>query len=447
MDAPLPTWTHRRLLLTRGWAGIPAQGGSHRFGASADGPACAACTRSRSVTSGRPRSAPRHSPGWATTRSTTSPRFPGRPTARWRWRPPARCSAQASRSATSTSSRCCCWTRRPPVGAVGGLVIAGVVDFAVETDQGGEHARRATAVLHVAEEEQPPAHDMAALLAAHPRRVDGAEMRRRLDKRGIQFGPAFSGLAAVHTGEGTTATVLAEVALPGQIRSQQAAYGVHPALLDACFQSVAAHPQVQGVARRCAGVAAGCPAAARLRSCPQRPLLLRTGDQSRRVRGRGRPRRAGRARGRAARLQGLRLGTGASESDHDDRVLGERLLTIEWQQRELPEPDQADTGAWLLISTDTADVVAATLADALKIRGAQCTTMCWPQHADHIERRTASGSSTCRWIHRCGRPDGARGTATPMTQSPLLARESVRHLVRIARELPRSPANRRACTS
>ena len=65
-------------------------------------------------------------------------------------------------------------------------------------------------------------------------------MRQRLDQRGVQYGPAFSGLDAVHTGEGATATVLAEVALPRQIRSQQGAYGVHPALPDAGFQSVEA---------------------------------------------------------------------------------------------------------------------------------------------------------------------------------------------------------------
>ena len=91
------------------------------------------------------------------------------------------------------------------------------------------------------------AHDIAALLAAHPRRVDGAELRQRFDERGVQFGPAFTGLAAVHTGEGAAGTVLAEVGLPAPIRSQQAAYGVHPALLDACFQSVAAHPEVQAL--------------------------------------------------------------------------------------------------------------------------------------------------------------------------------------------------------
>ena len=72
-------------------------------------------------------------------------------------------------------------------------------------------------------QDQPPAHDMAALLAAHPRRVDGAELRKRFDERGIQYGPAFTGLAAAHTAEEAVGTVLAEVALPGSIRSQQAA--------------------------------------------------------------------------------------------------------------------------------------------------------------------------------------------------------------------------------
>ena len=52
-------------------------------------------------------------------------------------------------------------------------------------------------------------------------------------------------------------------------------------------------------------------------------------------------------------------------------MLNERLLTIEWQQRELPEADHADAGAWLLISTsDAADL----LADARDRRVESCTT-------------------------------------------------------------------------
>ena len=124
----------------------------------------------------------------------------------------------------------------------------GVVDFEVETNHDGEHERRAVAVLHAAEEEdQPPAQDLAALLAAHPTRVDGAELRQGFDERGIQYGPAFAGLAAAHTADGKDGTVLAEVGLPVPIRAQQTAYGVHPALLDACFQSVVAHPRISDV--------------------------------------------------------------------------------------------------------------------------------------------------------------------------------------------------------
>ena len=108
--------------------------------------------------------------------------------------------------------------------------------------------RQASAVLHTAaDDEPPPAYDMSALLAGHPKSEDGAEVRAALDVRGVQYGPAFTGLSAVRTGEQTAGTVLAEVALPREIRSQQEAYGVHPALLDACFQSVGASPQVHAL--------------------------------------------------------------------------------------------------------------------------------------------------------------------------------------------------------
>src|SRR5690606_21970864 len=122
------------------------------------------------------------------------------------------------------------------VGSSASLSAPGVVEFAVETNQGSEQTRHATAVLHPASDEQPPAYDISALLSAHPRHEDGAEVRRRVHQRGVEYGPAFTGLAAAHTGEGQSNSVLTEVALPRQIRSQQDAYRIHPALLDACFQ-------------------------------------------------------------------------------------------------------------------------------------------------------------------------------------------------------------------
>src|SRR5258708_12969669 len=79
-------------------------------------------------------------------------------------------------------------------------------------------------------------------------------------------------------------------------------------------------------------------------------------------------------------VMGLRLGTGVSERAQADRLLSERLVTIEWQQRELPEVDHVDAGSWLLISAgDCGNALAADLEHALKSAGAECTTMPWPQ--------------------------------------------------------------------
>jgi polyketide synthase 5 len=265
-------------------------------------------------------------------------------------------------------------------------------------------------------------------------------VRKRLDQRGVQDGPAFTGLAAVHTGEEAIGTVLAEVGLPGPLRSQQNAYGVHPALLDACFQSIEAHPDVQALGEGVLGLPLGVD----------------------RLRGYGPTRNARYCYTRLTKVdiagieadldlldehgavllavRGLRLGTGASEEAHKDRVLGERLLTIEWRQRELPEVEHADAGSWLLISTTaTPDAVVTTLTDTLKNHGAHCTTVCWPQHADHTVNAELLGNHL-----RDGGFTGAVILTGPKNvaaeeQSPLLGREYVQHLVRITRELSNSP--------
>ena len=327
------------------------------------------------------------------------------------------------------------------IGVSASVSSPGVADLVVESHQGGEAARQATAVLHAADDEPPPAYDMSALLAAHPRCEDGAEVREGLDQRGVHYGPAFSGLGTLHIGEGATGTVLAEVALPGRIRSQQGAYGVHPALLDACFQSVGASPDVQALGDDVLAL----------------PLAIR------RLRAYGSARTAHYCYTRVTKVdaseieadldvldrhgkvlltvQGLRCGTGVFESGRDERVLAERLLAIEWRQRELPDVEYIDAGNWLLISTTaTADVMAATaLTDALKNHGAQCTTMCWPVHSDH--------TSTAEQLRSQLRGSGFSGVvilAGPETgdaedQSPVLGRELLQHLVRITRELPEIP--------
>jgi acyl transferase domain-containing protein/acyl carrier protein len=338
------------------------------------------------------------------------------------------------------------------VGAAASVTAPGVASFAVETDQQGEKVRRASAVLHALapdlapDETAPPQLDMAALLSAHPCRREGNELRDWFDQRGIQFGPAFTGLAAALVADGTISAVLAEVALPSSIRTQQASYGVHPALLDACFQSVAAHPAVQMVGNG--------------------GLLLPLGVQ--RLRAYGSTRNAHYCYTRVTAggtnveadidvmdehgtvllvVRGLLMGTGFSESADRDRQLGERLLTIEWQQRELPEQDlEKDlakdlAGAWLLIAfsdalPDAPDLLATELTHALKLHGAECTTMHWSRHADHsanAERlRSQLDDGGFTGVVMLAPPSNGG----PDTQGASLDSGYVQHVVRIARELP-----------
>lgn len=323
----------------------------------------------------------------------------------------------------------------------------GVLDFAVDTHTGGERIRRAGAVLHALEETHvlPPAYDVAALLAEHPTSVDGAELRKAFDSVGIQYGPAFSGLTAVHTAEGEVTTVLAEVALPGLIRSQQSAYATHPALLDACFQSVVVHPDVQSAGGGGLLLPVGV---RRLRChhptrnahyCLTRVTSSRPGeceadldvlDESGTV---------------LLTIEGLRLAGGSSESEHADRMLNERLLTIEWEPAELPDGSTTDSASWLVLGTsEPADPFTAGLVDALNADGAQCTTVSWPLGADH-----ADGTSSLA-AHLGGGDDPLKGLhgVVVVTGSPTdvasevsahLGRDYVAHLVGIARELAELP--------
>jgi polyketide synthase 5 len=277
-----------------------------------------------------------------------------------------------------------------PVWASATMASPGVADFSVETHQAGERTRRAAASLHAdTVTERPAPYPIEALLAAHPHRVDGEQLRAGFQAVGIGHGAAFAGLSEAYVSETSGATVLAAVSLPGPQRSGQRGYQVHPALLDACFQSVIAHPDVQSCAHG---------------------MLLPLGVRRLRAYGSTRNTRYCHSRivhadadGVEADLvlldehgavllsvTGLQLGTGSSAKDQSDRLLDERLLTIEWDQRELPQPDrsdQADAGAWLLITvgedTDVeANRLTASVADALRSAGVVTTTMSWSPHAE-----------------------------------------------------------------
>ena len=76
VDAPLPTWTHRQLLVGSDGQGAPAEVRTPSRSIRCWARTCG-CRRSRSATRGRATSAPRRCRGWPTTRSHAVPAFPG----------------------------------------------------------------------------------------------------------------------------------------------------------------------------------------------------------------------------------------------------------------------------------------------------------------------------------------------------------------------------------
>ncbi|MDH6244149.1 sulfolipid-1 biosynthesis phthioceranic/hydroxyphthioceranic acid synthase [Mycobacterium sp. OTB74] len=327
-----------------------------------------------------------------------------------------------------------------PVSASAAVTGTDTAEFVVETFEQGERVRRAGARLHFEDAAAPNAYDVSALFDAHPQRLEGAEMRAAYSDRGIQYGPAFAGLVAAYVGapEGdNTNSVLAEVALPGSIRSQQGVYGIHPALLDACFQAVGAHPDLHGDRTG--------------------TLMLPLGVQ--RLRAFGSTRNVHYCIARITEMTpsgatvdidlldedgavllaitGLQLGTGVPASGQRERTLNERLLAIEWRRQDLPEPDFTDPGHWLLISTsDAADLLATKLADALKTHDVDVTTMAWPQHSDHelraarLREHLAARQFSDVLVVTAPRHGGTD------QQSGIRGGDTVRHLVHIVRELP-----------
>ncbi|MBU8814885.1 type I polyketide synthase [Mycolicibacterium goodii] len=328
-----------------------------------------------------------------------------------------------------------------PVWVSAAVTAPGTAEFGVETHQSGDRTQRATAVLRGdVDAEQPAAHSIDALLAAHPNRVDGDELRAGFGTVGIGHGAAFAGLSEAYVATAAEPTVLAAVALPGPLRSGQRGYTVHPALLDACFQSVVAHPEVQNIASG---------------------MLLPLGV--RRLRAYGSTRNARYCLSRIVKADstgveadlelldadgtvllsamGLQLGTGNSGKAEQERLLDERLLTIEWQQRELPRPEgseQVTAGSWLVILAGDADEnpCATGIVGALVSAGMPTTTMAWPSGADHDAQSRAlttrlDEQPLAGVVVVVGENDATRDVGTDGRRGA----DHVRHLVRIARAL------------
>ncbi|WP_394827355.1 type I polyketide synthase [Pendulispora albinea] len=79
--------------------------------------------------------------------------------------------------------------------------------------------------------------DRAALQARCPRTQDVARFYEDLQRTGITYGAAFRGIHEVYAGEGET---LARIVCDPSLAKEAESLRLHPALLDACFQSLGA---------------------------------------------------------------------------------------------------------------------------------------------------------------------------------------------------------------
>jgi acyl transferase domain-containing protein len=134
------------------------------------------------------------------------------------------------------------------------------------------------------------------------------------------------------------------------------------------------------------------------------------------------------------------MGTGTSENAHHDRRLGESLLTIEWQPQSLPATDGDQAGKWLLVNTsDDSDPVATKLTDTLISRADELMSMVWSAHAEHPVN-TEQFANLLRENEFAGVVVLSAPSDRSVDEQTLTeAREQVRHLVRIARELTELP--------
>lgn len=84
--------------------------------------------------------------------------------------------------------------------------------------------------------------DLTAIRARCGATVKAIDVYGRFAERGYAYGPAFCGIDRIDIGAGEA---LARIQVPRVLRRRQDGYLLHPAVLDACFQSAILHPVPQ----------------------------------------------------------------------------------------------------------------------------------------------------------------------------------------------------------
>jgi len=241
-----------------------------------------------------------------------------------------------------------------PVVATAVLERPGELQFRIESQTGPESQVHAGArLLPASGQSSRSPQDIARLRAAQTASVAATDVWNWFDARGIQFGPAFRALAQklVLSEDGTS--LVAELLLPSALRQDARHCVIHPVLLDACFQSIAAFPDVIAevetrmllpisIRSLRAQAAAGGAAYSVARLVSHNALQVEADvdllDASGNV---------------LLSVRGLVMGSAASSIHADAAACNARLLDVAWEPWDIPRGMLTPAeGGWLLLDAD-----------------------------------------------------------------------------------------------
>ncbi|MGO4614967.1 SDR family NAD(P)-dependent oxidoreductase [Nocardia sp. 2YAB30] len=116
---------------------------------------------------------------------------------------------------------------------------AGTFEFHQRAVRGDTWLRNARGRFHQAPLEDRESFDLDAIRARCTNSFKPVDIYGRLAAEGYAYGPAFCGIGRLHVGSDEA---LALIAPPRVLRNRLSGYLLHPAVLDACFQSAILHP-------------------------------------------------------------------------------------------------------------------------------------------------------------------------------------------------------------
>ncbi|GAB3585983.1 type I polyketide synthase [Amycolatopsis endophytica] len=115
----------------------------------------------------------------------------------------------------------------------------GTFEFHQRPARGQNWVRNARGRFHPAGPTREETVDLDSIRARCTASHKAVDVYGELQRRGYAYGPAFCGIAELHTGSGEA---LARIKAPRVLRNRLAGHLMHPAVLDACFQSAILHP-------------------------------------------------------------------------------------------------------------------------------------------------------------------------------------------------------------